>query len=576
MRVEKFTVGLEKRYKVYTALSPIFMLGEVLMETTIPLVMAKIVDEGIASKNLPLVLRLGAIMALMSIVSLCFGVACGRFSSIAAFGFSRNLRRLLFEAVQQFSFCSSEKFGTGSLVTRLTTDVTNVQNLYQNIVRSCVRAPLMLILGIFMASSINSRLSLIFFAAVPPLAFLLIFINRVAYPRFCAMFKQYDEMNVMVQENLSAIRTVKAFVREDFESERFSKIADSLRRAQQNAEKIVVLSSPLMQFVVYLCIASALWFGGSMILSEEMSVGGLISFLSYISRVLMSLMMLGMIFVQVVLSRASILRISELLDEPIEDAGGTETTLSDGSVEFLDVDFEYTKNRPVLSKINLKIESGEFVGILGGTGSAKSTLIRLIPRFLDVANGIVRVGGKNVRDYDIRALRKEIAFVPQKSELFSGTIQENLFWGKENATNQELVESCTIAAADDFVRAFPNGYNEKIGQGGVTLSGGQRQRLCIARAILKKPKILILDDSLSAVDASTERKIRASLQNSDFLSKTTKIIIAQRIKSVLAADRIIVLDDGKIAGVGTHDFLLSSCSVYRELYASQKEDDGNE
>ena len=574
--LKKLTFGLEKKYRVFTVLSPVFMLGEVLMETTIPLVMAKIVDVGIGSKDLGYVVRFGLLMVLMSVFSLCCGAGCGRLSALAAFGFSKNLRGNLFRKVQSFSFSAMDSFGTGSLVTRLTTDVTNIQNLYQNLIRSAVQSPLMLIFGTFMSCFINIKLACIFFVVLPLLAFFLIMIATKSYPRFKNMLERYDKLNNTVQENLIAIRVVKSFVRGDFESKKFDDVADILRKTQVHAEKIVILNHPIMKLIVYSCIISALWFGGNMILSGEMTTGELISFLSYINQTLMSLMMLSMMFTQFMMSRASVSRISEILDAESEESVGAgnveahELGAEDfGAIRFENVYFSYIKDESncVLSGINLSIPSGSTVGIIGGTGSSKTTLVSMIPRLYDVLKGRVTVGGKDVRDYDLQDLRRHIGFVLQKNTLFSGTISENLRWGNENATDEELREACVASDADSFISRFPDKYDTVVEQGGVNLSGGQKQRLCIARALVKKPQILILDDSTSAVDTATDLRIRTALKKN--LSKTTKLIIAQRINSVQDADFIVVLDDGKISGIGTHEELLKSNKIYQEVYESQ-------
>ncbi len=577
--VRKLTSGLERRFKVYTALSPLAMFGEVLMETTIPLVMAKIVDVGIKNRDVAIVLKLGGIMVAMSFFSLFCGAACGRLSSLAAFGFSRNLRRKLFNHVQSFSFSNMDTFGTGSLVTRLTTDVTNVQNLYQQLIRAAIRSPLMLIIGTIMAFRINSSLACVFFVAIPILALVLSLIATKAYPRFSEMFTKYDRLNTAVQECLIAIRVVKAFVREKSESERFNFIADDLRKTQVSAEKIVILNQPIMHLVVYSCILSVLWFGGNMILTEKMQLGELISFLTYINQILMSLMMLSMIFVQFILSRASVSRISEVLDvesdiknpEKSENENSVQNleVNSDFGIEFDHVFFSYDKNisNCVLSDVCLKIKSGATVGIIGGTGSSKSTLIQLIPRLYDVTSGSVKIGGKDVREWNLDDLRKNVAIVLQKNVLFSGTIAENLRWGNENASLAEIEEACRASDAHSFVTSFPNGYETELGQGGVNLSGGQKQRLCIARALLKKPRILILDDSTSAVDTATDLRIRSALKKE--IPECTKLIIAQRIASVQDSDFIVVLNDGKIDGIGTHEELLETNRIYKEVYESQ-------
>lgn len=563
---------MEKKYWAYTAVSPVFMVGEVMMETTIPLVMAKIVDVGIKNLDSSFVVKYGALMISMALFSLFCGAMCGRTSSVAAFGFSKNLRRKLFARVQEFSFGNVDKFSTSSLVTRLTTDVTNVQNMYQNIIRSMIRSPMMLISGTVMACTISARLALIFFVATPVLFVTLLLIVWVSYPRFRRLFEKYDGLNRVVQENLIAIRVVKAFVRREHENGKFDRIADELRRAQVDAEKIVILNMPLMQMTIYLCIVAALWFGGKFVLSQDMLVGELISFISYVTQVLMSLMMLSRLFVMFIMSRASIQRISEVLEEKIEiddNPDGSPLAASPAQIDFDHVYFSYDKKEEhsVLIDINLHIPAGSVVGILGGTGSSKSTLVQMIPRLYDVTKGSVKVGGKDVRKWETEELRKKIGFVLQKNVLFSGTIADNLRWGNEGASDDEIVQAAKAADADEFVSSFPDGYKTMLGQGGVNLSGGQKQRLCIARALLKKPGILVMDDSTSAVDTATDLRIRNALKN--LLPDTTKIIIAQRIASVENSDFIVVMNEGRVDGVGTHAELLESNKIYREVYDSQ-------
>ena len=594
--LKKITSGLERRYIVFTILSPLFMFGEVLMETTIPLVMARLVDIGIKNADQAFVVRNGLLMVAMASFSLFCGVMCGRISSLAAFGFSKNLRKKLFSHVQDFSFSNMEHFGTDSLVTRLTTDVTNVQNMYQNVIRTAVRSPIMMIFGCTMAFSINSRLALIFLIVIPVLAAVLISIVLIVYPRFKKMLEKYDHLNRIVQENLIAIRVVKSFVRGEHENAKFDAIAEDLQKTQVGAEKIVILNMPIMQLMIYACIVSALWFGGNMVIVGNMLPGELISFISYVTQILMSLMMLSRLFVMFMLSRTSLSRIMEVLDEKIEIENGKlkiENTKGEvspalqppvafsatpsagtprnapGDIDFQHVSFSYDKKmeHAVLSGISLSIPQGSTVGILGGTGSSKSTLVQLIPRLYEVTDGALLVGGKDVREWNVTELRQKIGFVLQKNVLFSGSIKENLRWGNENATDEELVEACKASAAHDFIMSFPNGYDTILEQGGANLSGGQKQRLCIARALVKKAEILILDDSTSAVDTATDLRIRNALRT--FLPDTTKLIIAQRIASVQDADSIIVLDGGKINGIGTHDELMSNNQIYREVYESQ-------
>ena len=583
--VSKLLSGLEKKYKLFSILSPVSMIGEVAMETVIPLIMAKIIDTGIADKNISYVARMGLLMVGLACVSLGFGALGGIFSAQGATGFSHNLRRKVFGKIQTFSFGNIDHFSTSSLVTRLTTDITNLQNTYQMIVRMCFRAPFMLVSGTVMACMINLRLATIFFIAIPFLALCLVLIATKAYPRFTLMMKRYDSLNNTVQENLNAIRVVKSFVRSDYENKKFKESAESVRKAQVAAEKLVILNLPLMEVVIYSCIIAALWFGGKMIAVGDMKTGELISFITYIGQILMSLMMLSMIFIMLVLSRASVSRVIEVLDEVPEIKNpeekvfvnqddkvvhGSFDRVPNGSIDFKNVSFSYLKDpgNCVLSDVNLHIESGEMIGIIGGTGSSKTTMVSLIPRLYDVLSGSVSVGGIDVRKYDLKALRDGVAMVLQKNVLFSGTIKENLLWGDENAGDEEMIAACKASDAYEFVSSFPKGFETDLGQGGVNLSGGQKQRLCIARALLKKPKILILDDSTSAVDTATDARIRSALRST--LPETTKIIIAQRINSVQDADKIIVLDNGKINGIGTHAELLENNAIYREVYESQQ------
>ncbi|HHV31443.1 ABC transporter ATP-binding protein [Caproiciproducens sp. LBM24188] len=561
-------------YRKYAILTPLFMIGEVVMEVLIPLVMAQIIDNGIqGTGGMNYTLKMGAIMVMLAFISLFFGAAGGRAGAVAAMGFAKNLRNSLFDKVQDFSFSNIDKFSTGSLVTRLTTDVTNTQNAFMMILRVGFRAPTMLIGATIMAVRVNARLSLVFLVAIPILGGALYFIISKAHPRFLEMLKRYDTMNTVVQENLIGIRVVKAFVREDHEDKKFRDHADSVRKAQFFAEKLVIMNVPVMQLCMYGSILAVLWFGGNMVLNRSFEIGELSSFLSYIAQILMSLMMLSMIFIISIISYASVQRIMEVLDETpnIQDAAGeTELHLEDGSIEFRDVSFSYANDPEnlTLSHINLSIASGQTIGIIGGTGSAKTSLVQLIPRLYDVLDGQLIVGGHDVRDYKLRDLREEVAMVLQKNVLFSGTIRDNLKWGDENATDEEIQAACESAQAHDFVQSFPDGYNTDLGQGGVNVSGGQKQRLCIARALLKKPKIIILDDSTSAVDTATDSKIRAAFRKK--LKGTTTLIIAQRISSVCDADKIIVLDEGKINGFGTHEELMKTNEIYREVYESQQ------
>lgn len=576
--LKKILQGLETKYKAASVASPFSMIGEVVMETVLPLIMARIIDVGIANHDINYVCKLGLIMTGCSLLSLSFGVLGARLSAVGALGFSRNLRRKLFEKVQSFSFGNIDKFSTSSLVTRLTTDVTNAQNAYQMVIRGLVRAPFMLVSGTFMAIKLNAKLSLIFITVIPILAVCLAFISIKAHPRFKAMLGQYDKMNSIVQENLTAIRVVKSFVRVPFEDKKFEDASAAVRDTQVKAERIIILNLPLMQFVVYGCIIAGLWFGGNFIVEGKMQTGELISFITYITQILMSLMMLSMMLVMLIISRASISRIVEVLDEEseIKNPAVPVKNVADGSVEFKNVFFSYNhqKSNCVLENINLRLESGKTYGIIGGTGSSKSTLVSLIARLYDTLEGSVTVGGVDVKDYDLEVLRDSVSMVLQKNVLFSGTIKENLKWGNSNATDEEIRTACIASDAHEFVESFPKGYDTDLGQGGVNLSGGQKQRLCIARALLKKPKILVLDDSTSAVDTATDSRIRSALKNC--LPQTTKLIIAQRINSVQDADQIIVLDNGKISGTGTHAQLMENNSIYREVYESQLAGSGQE
>ena len=586
LKFKKFFVGLEKKYKISAVLAPVTIMGEVLMEVFIPLIMARIIDVGIANHDAAYVTKTGLLMIMVAVISLSLGFVSARFAAVAALGFARNLRRRLFNKVQDFSFSNVDKFSTASLVTRLTSDVNNAQNTFQMIVRMCVRSPFMFISAIVMSFSINSKLALVFLAAVPLIAVPSAFIHVKAFPRFQLMMKKFDRLNAVVQENLIGIRAVKAFVRENHETEKFREAAEDVRQTQVRAEKLVILTFPIMQLVMYLGIIAMLWFGGNFIIKGSMQTGELVSFITYLSQILMSLMMISMVFVMQVISRASIARICEVLDEEsdindgclaVRNAGAddTETVPADGSIRFNHVYFSYDKKleNAVLQDITLEIPSGKTVGIIGATGSSKTTLVQLIPRLYDVLSGSVEVGGHNVKDYALSALRNSVSVVLQKNVLFSGTIKENLRWGNPSATDAELEEACKAAAAHKFITSFPEGYETELGQGGVNLSGGQKQRLCIARALLKKPKVLILDDSTSAVDTATDAVIRQSMKNC--LPETTKIIIAQRIASVQEADVIFVMEEGRIVASGNHDFLAENCDIYREIYESQLKGSGD-
>ena len=542
------------------------------MEILIPFIMAKIIDNGvIGGAGISYIIYIGFIMIVISVVSLVFGVMAGKFSAIASMGFAKNIRKTLFEKIQDFSFANIDKFSTASLITRMTTDVVNIQNAFMMIIRMAVRAPFMLIGATIMAIFTSSKLAFVFLFAIPILAVALYIIMVIVHPRFKAMLEKYDKMNLNVQENLIGIRVVKSFVREDYENEKYKNTADLVRKAQVFAEKLIVLNMPIMQFVVYSCILSVLWFGGNMIIQGNMEIGQLTSFLVYIMQILMSLMMISIVFIMIVISKASRDRILEVLNEKSDiKNNGKNTKFKDNSIEFRNVCFSYNNKSDnlVLKNINLSIKSGETIGIIGSTGCGKSTLVQLLPRLYDIFSGSLIIGGNDVKDYDLQNLRDEIAMVLQKNVLFSGTIRENLLWGNEIATNDEIIEVCKISQAHDFITSFPNGYETKLGQGGVNLSGGQKQRICIARALLKKPRILILDDSTSAVDTATEGKIRKALINE--LPNTTKIIIAQRILSIKDADKIIVLNNGEINGYGTNEELMGNNEIYREIYYSQQ------
>ena len=560
------------KYKKQAILCPVTIIGEVAMEVLIPAVMALIIDNGIKKGDIGYVAKMGGLMVLMSVFSLCFGALAARFSAVAAMGFAKNLRSALFRRVQDFSFANVDKFSTASLTTRLTTDVTNIQNAFMMFIRMAFRSPIMLVCATIMAVKQNAKLSIVFLFAIPVLGASIIFIISKAHPRFEKMLKQYDAMNGKVQENLVGIRVVKAFAREEYEKKRFEENTEAVRKAQFAAEKLVIMGMPIMQLVMYISIAAILYFGGNMAVNHDIATGQLSSFISYVTQILMSLMMLSMLFIMFVVSRASIQRVHEvLIEEPaIKDNGDSEVSANDGSIIFEDVSFSYydDMNNLALDNINLSIESGETIGIIGGTGSSKTSLVQLIPRLYDATAGRVLVGGRDVKSYPLKTLRDQVAMVLQKNVLFSGTIRDNLRWGDENATDDEIIKACKSACAHDFIMSFPDGYDTDLGQGGVNVSGGQKQRLCIARALLKKPKIIILDDSTSAVDTATDSNIRKAFREN--LADTTTIIIAQRISSVMDADRIVVMDGGKITDVGTHDELMEKSEIYREVYDSQQ------
>ncbi|MCI6189546.1 MAG: ABC transporter ATP-binding protein/permease [Clostridium sp.] len=568
-----------KEYKKDTILTPIFMILEVIMEMIIPLLMAAIIDNGLEGGSIKYVCLIGVIMLITAMLSLTFGALGGKFGASASCGFAKNLRKAMFHNIQNFSFENIDKYSTAGLVTRLTTDVTNLQNAFQMIIRMFVRAPISLICAMFMSFYINFKLSLIFVCAIIFLGVALYFIMTHAHPYFKEVFKKYDNLNASVQENLTGIRVVKAYVREEHEVNKFKKASEQIYNYFKKAEGILIFNNPIMMFSMYTCMITLSWLGAKMIVSSTMTTGELMSLFTYCTNILMSLMMISMVFVMVVMSKSSAERIVEVLEEKstLTNCENPIYEVKDGSIEFNNVDFSYSKdkNNLNLEKINIKINSGETIGILGGTGSAKSTLVQLIPRLYDVTSGEVKVGGVDVRKYDIESLRNEVAMVLQKNVLFSGTINENLRWGNKNATQEEIIHACTQSQADEFVQNFPKKYETFIEQGGSNVSGGQKQRLCIARALLKNPKILILDDSTSAVDTKTDAFIRKAFKED--IPNTTKLIIAQRISSIQDSDKIIVLNDGKIDGFGTHEELLKTNEIYRDVYESQtKGDDKNE
>ncbi len=560
-----------KQYKKPSFLTPLFATLEVIMEVLIPYVIAAIVDKGIDGGNINAVYRYGAIMLVLAMCSLMFGILAGKYAAAASAGLACNLRDSMYANIQRFSFSNIDKFSTAGLVTRMTTDVTNIQNAYQMVIRIAVRAPLMLICSMFMCFFIHVRMSLIFVAAIIFLGIVLISIVLTAMKIFDVVFKKYDDLNASVQENVTAIRVVKSYVREDYEKNKFGSAAENLYRLFSKAESVVVLNSPVMMITIYGCVLALSWFGAKYVVAGSMTTGEMTSMFSYIMGILMSLMMLSMIFVMLTLSTASAKRIVEVLtEEPdLQNGENPVTEIADGSIDFHHVSFSYRQGSEseTLKDIELHIKSGETIGIIGGTGCGKSSLVSLISRLYDVTEGSVCVGGRDVREYDCEVLRDNVAVVLQKNVLFSGTILENLRWGKEEATEEECRAVCVQACADDFIQQFPDKYNTYIEQGGTNVSGGQKQRLCIARALLKKPKILILDDSTSAVDTATDAKIRKAFAES--IPGTTKLIISQRISSVQDADRILVLENGRLDGFGTHEELLVSNEIYREIYEAQ-------
>ncbi len=567
-----------REFKKDALLTPFFVVLEVVMEVIIPLVMARLIDKGIDGQDMAAIWKYGIILVLCAMLALVFGAAAGTFAARASTGFARNLRHDMYYNVQNFSFSNIDKFSTGSIVTRLTTDVTNVQNAFQMCTRIAVRCPVMLVFALFMAMKINSRMALVFLAVLPILAIGMGILMKVVGPVFERAFKIYDRMNTVVQENVRGIRVVKTYVREDHETEKFEGVSGMLYRTFSKAQKTMAGVMPLMQFCMYACMLLISWLGARLIVGGSMTTGELTSMFSYAMQILMSLMMVAMVFVMITMAKASAERVAEILDEQpdLHNPANPIHEVKDGAIEFDDVSFSYKgdERKLALKNVNLHIKAGQTVGILGGTGSAKSTLVQLIPRLYDTTHGTVKVGGVDVRDYDIEALRDQVAMVLQKNVLFSGTIKENLRWGDENASDAELERVCRLAQADEFIQQMPDKYDTHIEQGGSNVSGGQKQRLCIARALLKKPKILILDDSTSAVDTKTDALIRKAF--AEEIPDTTKIIIAQRVSSVQDADQIVILDGGTVQAVGTHDELLAANTIYQEIYNQQNRKGGEE
>ena len=566
-----------KEFKKDSIITPLMMILEVILETIIPLMMASIIDNGVEKGDINHIFKMGGYMVVAAVFSLITGLLGGKYAASASTGLARNLRQTMFEKIQSYSFANIDKYSTAGLITRLTTDVTNVQHAYQMILRMFVRSPATLIFAMVMAFTINSKLACIYLVAVIILSVILGFaLTRVA-KYFADVFKKYDNLNASVQENISAVRVVKAYVREEHENSKFKRASENVYKLFLKAENLTILASPVMQITVYTCILLISWLGAKMIVQDTMTTGQLMSLLTYCMNILMSLMMLSIVFVMISMSYAAAQRIAEVINEKpsIQNPQNPDFDVNNGDIEFKNVSFRYDSgdNEPVLNNINLKINSGETIGIIGGTGSSKSTLISLISRLYDVTEGEVTVGGKNVKSYDLDTLRNNVSVVLQKNVLFSGTILENLRWGDENASEEACKEACRLACADEFIEKMPEKYNTYIEQGGTNVSGGQRQRLCIARALLKKPKILILDDSTSAVDTATDAKIREAFATK--IPDTTKIIIAQRISSVQHADRIIVMENGRIDGVGTHAELVVSNEIYRDVYESQTSASGD-
>lgn len=571
-----------REYKKGSVITILLSILEAAFEITIPLCMARVIDEGIDLGNMNAVWKYGIILLIFALFQLVTGVLSAHIAARTSVGFCANLRQDMYDNVQTFAFSNIDKFSTASIVTRLTTDVTNIQNAYQMLIRMAIRGPVMLLFSVIVSFNINSTIALIFLAVIPIMAFLLYLIIRKVNPIFNRVFETYDELNNVVQENVRGIRVVKSFNREDYEISKFKSISEKIYRYFSKGEKLIAFNSPIMQFFMYACMILISWIGAKAIIASRnntalgMTTGDLTALLSYATQILTSLMMLSMVFVMITMSLASARRIAEILNEKtdIQNSDSPVMTVKDGSISFEDVDFVYASkaDKKVLDHINLTISSGETVGIIGATGSSKSSLVQLIPRLYDVTGGTLTLGGVDVKDYDLDTLRSSVAMVLQKNELFSGTVKENLRWGNENATDEEMKHACYLACADEFIEAMPDQYDTYIEQGGNNVSGGQKQRLCIARALLKKPKVLILDDSTSAVDTKTDATIQRAF--AEYIPDTTKIIIAQRISSVQNADKIVVLNDGKIDAVGTHEELLENCNIYREVYQSQVKGDG--